>query len=291
MLSRIDGVVLAVPERAPVAAAFARLLDAPLLREDASRALAARRSVLALGRSRVELLEPDGAGPVARFLAERRPGIFAAALAAPEPEALRAHLRGLGAEVAEEERRLWLEPEAVGVPGLRAVISPEEEREAAGLATGLYEVTSLVDDAKTASDAVARSFALDPARFVPIRSEAFGYEGTLTLFREGALDRLEVITPTDPGKTLGRFHRKLGPGFYMAYAESERTGELRERLEEHAPRDWTPSRASERSETEPPENLWIHPAALGGVMLGVSRTDFAWAWSGRPERARRRDGR
>lgn len=30
--------------------------------------------------------------------------------------------------------------------------------------------------------------------------------------------------------------------------------------------------------------LFIHPQALGGVMLGLSRRTYAWTWSGRPER-------
>jgi hypothetical protein len=33
--------------------------------------------------------------------------------------------------------------------------------------------------------------------------------------------------------------------------------------------------------------LFIHPSAFLGVLVGVSRTDHAWLWSGDPERARR----
>lgn len=56
---------------------------------------------------------------------------------------------------------------------------------------------------------------------------------------------------------------------------------IRERLLEHAPRDWTGPRGGPR-----PDNLFIHPRALGGVMLGVSRTTHAWTWSGHPDRVR-----
>lgn len=293
LLSRLDGILLAVRERAPVADAYQRLLGAPVLREDESRAFAARRTVLGLGRSRVELLEPDGEGPVARFLERRRAGLFAAAFASPEPDALRARLEARGRELGEEGGRLLLEPEAVGVPGLRAVVGPEEAREPAGLVDALYEVTSLVEDWRAGRDALVDTFGLDPERFSPIRSEAFGYEGTLTLFREGELDRVEIITPTDPQKTLGRFFGKLGPCFYMAYAETGRTGAVRERLLEHAPEDWTRDSSEDRRrekagepKSDAPENLWIHPKALGGMMLGVSRTGYAWTWSGRPEWAR-----
>jgi len=34
-----------------------------------------------------------------------------------------------------------------------------------------------------------------------------------------------------------------------------------------------------------PPNLFIHPSATGGVLLGVSRTMHAWTWSGRAELA------
>jgi hypothetical protein len=31
------------------------------------------------------------------------------------------------------------------------------------------------------------------------------------------------------------------------------------------------------------DGLWIHPSALGGLLLGVSRSTAAWEWSGPPE--------
>ena len=34
----------------------------------------------------------------------------------------------------------------------------------------------------------------------------------------------------------------------------------------------------------PVDNLFLHPGALHGVMLGISRSSFAWTWSGCPER-------
>ena len=33
-------------------------------------------------------------------------------------------------------------------------------------------------------------------------------------------------------------------------------------------------------------NLFIHPTALHGMLMGVSRKNLAWTWSGRPELAR-----
>ena len=73
---RLDRIQLVVPDRSDAAAAWQRLLDAPLLREDRVRSLGCRRSVIGVGTSEVELLEPDGAGPVA----DAGPGLFAAGL-------------------------------------------------------------------------------------------------------------------------------------------------------------------------------------------------------------------
>jgi hypothetical protein len=47
---------------------------------------------------------------------------------------------------------------------------------------------------------------------------------------------------------------------------------------EHAPDNWTGPRDGTA------DNLFIHPKALGGMMLGVSRATHAWTWSGHPER-------
>jgi hypothetical protein len=30
--------------------------------------------------------------------------------------------------------------------------------------------------------------------------------------------------------------------------------------------------------------MWVHPKNLHGMLLGVSRTDYAWSWSGQPKR-------
>ena len=36
-----------------------------------------------------------------------------------------------------------------------------------------------------------------------------------------------------------------------------------------------------------PNNMFIHPKATGGILMGISSTEFAWTWSGDPERAQR----
>lgn len=270
----IDRIQIAVADRAASAQAWQRLLDAALLREDRVRALGCRRSVLGVGTSEVELLEADGAGPVSAAGL----GLFAAGVGAGDLVALRAGLEAQGVTGVEEAGQLHLAPEALGVPGLRLVVSPLAPRERQGLLERLYEVTHLSADAPRDTACVAERLGLDAGAFVPIRSESYGYEGTLTLFRKGRLDRIEVIHPFDLGKTMGRFFARRGPSLYMAYAETDRADEVRARVLELAPRDWTGPRDGA------PDNLFLHPKALGGVMLGVSRTSYAWTWSGAPER-------
>jgi hypothetical protein len=165
------------------------------------------------------------------------------------------------------------------VPGLRTVVSGEQELPAGGLLERLYEATLLVDDSRAAVAQTAAAFGLAPAHFVPIRSAEFGYDGALTLFHPDRLDRVEIVTPNDPSKTMGRFFAKRGASLYMCYAEAADLTPIRARLLEHAPHDWTGPRDSTTL-----DNLFIHPKALGGIMLGVSRTTVAWTWSGHPER-------
>jgi len=278
MLTRVDRVQVVVPDRSAAAAAFRRLLDAAVAREDRVRVVGARRTVLRLGSSEVELLEPDGAGLAADFLSTTHGGLFAAGFATPDVARLRAHLSARGVACEEEGGQLLLAPEALNQPGLRVVISAAAELPAKGLVQNLYEATLLVPDFAAVVRATASTFALDASHFVPIRSPEFGYEGVLTLFDPDRLDRIEIITPNDAAKTMGRFFARRGPSWYMCFAEAADLRPIRARLLESAPHDWTGSRDGV------PDSLFIHPKALGGMMLGVSRTTHAWTWSGHPER-------
>jgi hypothetical protein len=148
MLERVDRIQMAVADAAEAAGAFGDLLGAEPTREEDSEYLNARRTILTLGDSEVELCAPRGAGIVRAHLDRWGPGLLAA-----------------GFSVAS-------------VPALRPDV-----------------------------DAIVRRLNRKHARFTP---------------RGG-----------DP---------------------------LAER-----------------------DGLWIHPSALGGLLLGVSRTTAAWEWSGRPE--------
>ena len=274
MLEGIDRVQLAVPSRRAAARGWQDLLGAEHDGDDRVAALGASRSTYRLGDGWLEFLEPDGAGPVADAVAARGGHLFAAGASARDVEALAGRLRERGVEPVAEAGQLHVD----AGHGLRVVVSPSGRHDPVGAVDGLYEVTNLVSDAKASTEACARLFGLDAAAFVPIESSHYGYAGTLTLFDPDRLDRFEMIRPDDSGKTMSRFFGRFGESLYMAFAETGAIGEIEERAREHGA-GHTPVRADGDLHT-----LFLHPQALGGMMLGLSRRTYAWTWSGTPDR-------
>jgi hypothetical protein len=291
VLTRIDRLALAVPDRTKAAEGWVALLGAEPAGEDRVACLGARRSRYRLGRGWVELLEPDGAGPVADAVAKRGGHLFAAGAATRDVEGVAARLREGGLEPVIEAGQAHVDAGSA-IPGLRMVVSGDERLELVGHADFLYEVTLLVSDAPAAVERFAALFGLEAAGFVPIESEQYGYRGALTLFDADRLDRLEVITPTDAKKTMGRFFDRFGPCFYMAFAESPALGAIEERALElglgfTAEPPLAKRELPDGGERRSPHTLFLHPPALGGTMLGLSRPTLAWQWSGHPERVER----
>ena len=278
MIERIDRLQIVVADRAAAAATYSRILGAERVREDRSTHLAARRTVMALGESEIELLEPDGTGPVATALAERGEGLFAGGVATRDVAATEARLRGLGLEPVSEQGQLHLE-DRPGF-GARFVVSPSAARDRVGPVSFLYEVTvTLVGDWRAAAAWYSGIFDLDPRRFSPIESKRFGYKGTLTLFDPPSrLDRIELSQVIDAKSAMGRWIARRGDSLYMAYIETHDIEAIITRLDGAGAR-WTPRGGTREAEHD---GLWVHPSALHGLLLGVSRTTLAWEWSGRP---------
>lgn len=283
MLTEIDRIEVATPDAAAAAEKWHVLLGAEEISRDRIRVLGAKRITLRAGASDIELLEPDAAGLVADELKRRgRAHLFAAGAASPDPAKVAAHARSAGAVHAQEGDQHFLTLTVENAP-IRFVISPHEPKEPVGDPDFLYEVTVLAGDQAAAVRQIRDAFALDDRHFTTITSEHFGYTGVLTLFREGALHRFEVITPIDREKTMGRYHTREGASFYMAFAESARMAHI-EREAKKAGAGITVDRPASRADTRTADQFWLHPSALGGVMLGVSRPSVAWRWSGHPER-------
>lgn len=284
MLTNIDRVQLVVENRNEAAEGWVRLLGAEHVRDDRVACLAALRSVYQVGRSEVEFLEADGTGVVAESLKARgRPHLFAAGVAAPDLDALIAHIEGTDASLTKEGNHGYVTFSEAGQNDLRFVVSERVEREPIGLIDRLYEATILEEPYQPLIDRITHLFNLDAGHYSRITSEHFKYDGYLTLFHPDELDRFEIISPTSPETTMGRFYGRQGRAFYMSFAETPHILEIEERAKE-AGAGLTIDRPEGRPETEMADQMWLHPPALGGMMLGLSRPSRAWHWSGRPDR-------
>jgi catechol 2,3-dioxygenase-like lactoylglutathione lyase family enzyme len=281
MVKRVDRIHIAVRDNAAAERVVAEVFGGELLRRDDLSILHAKRSTMQAGSSLIELLEADGAGPIADFVAKYDGGLYGAGFSVADLDAAARHLETNGVRFERALGQLYLDPKATF--GINAVLSTHHERNPAGAIKWIYEVTNVVADWRAASDRYAKIFGLDASKFSPITSPEFGYTGTLTLFNPPErLDRIELSQITDYEKAMGRFHRRRGDSLYMFFVETDDVEALAKRLEargsKFAPRP--------RDQAGMPE-LFIHPSAFNGVLVGVRRTEHAWTWSGDPERARR----
>ncbi|MEY2475567.1 MAG: hypothetical protein QOG87_882 [Actinomycetota bacterium] len=274
MLTRIDRVVLAVPDRGRVAQAWGDLLGAEVDTEDKVGGLRASRTRLRLGTGRVDLVEADGSGAVQDAVSRRGGHLYAAGAATPDLQDVIVALQQRGvdhvAEGTNVDGEVWVD----AGHGLRMVIDLDSALDPVGRVDELYEVTNLVADADAAATAFADQFGLHPSAFEPIASTEYGYAGALTLFDPDHLHRIEVIHPHDGTKTMGRYYAKHGESLYMCFAE---TGELPAITDTLRDRDAPHTAVGDHT-------TFIHPQALGGAMVGLSRRTYAWTWSGHPER-------
>jgi hypothetical protein len=281
MLKRVDRVQIAVRDSASAERVVAEVFGGELLRRDSLSILSAKRSTMQAGSGLIELLEPDGAGPIADFIAKYDGGLYGAGFSVDDLDAAARHLDANDVRYQRAAGQLYLDPKATF--GINAVISTHHERNPVGAIKWIYEVTNVVADWRAASERYAKIFGLDASKFSPITSPEFGYTGTLTLFNPpDRLDRIEISQITDYEKAMGRFHRKRGDSLYMFFVETDDVDALAKRLEERSSK----FAARPRDSAGMPE-LFIHPTAFNGVLVGVSRTEHAWMWSGDPERARR----
>lgn len=286
MLTEIDRVLLATPDAEAAAAKWRTALEAVEVARDTLPGLSARRIVMRAGSSDIEILEPDGTGPIEAALKRRgRAHLFAAGAASPDAGKVAEAARASGAAHREADGRHYLTLTIEGAP-IEFVISPPAERKPAGLIDFLYEATVLAKDQAGAVAKIRDAFGLDETSFTTITSETFGYTGVLTLFEKGRLHRFEVITPTDYDKTMGRYHAREGTGFYMAFAEAPHLAPIEAAVDG---KGLTIDRPAARPAGLSSDQLWLHPPTLGGMMLGVSRPTMAWQWSGHPERVEKID--
>lgn len=277
MLDRVDRMVLATHDRAAATSTFAEVLGAEKVREDdVGQPYNARRSVVQTGDSEFEFWEPAGEGLLAQHLERWGEGIFAAGFSSADADDVARRLEKHGRKSTTHGEQIILEPDQTS--GMRTVIQPAVKRDTIGLITGLYETTNIADDHEATAKLYTEIFGLDASRFSPIKSKAFGYVGTLTLFDPPArLDRIEITQTTERG-AMQRFYERRGQSLYMCFVETPDYGPIRERLDRRGGRYAIAA-------DYPDASMFIHPTALCGMLMGVSVTNEAWRWSGRPELA------
>ena len=277
MLSYVERAQVVVPDREEATNTWRDLFGAVKVGEDEVAALGAKRTTLQAGISLFDLLEPSAPGPVQTFAERWGTGLYGVGLSCPDLFAMARHFGSQDVGYREEGDALFVDHEQTH--GMPAMVTQHIEREPVGDIRCLYEVTNPVRDWQDTAAQYTRIFGLDPTRFSHIKSSLYGYEGTLTLFDPpNRLDRIE-ITQTSGGGAMDRFFHRRGPSLYMCYIEVDDVGLLASRLKARGAR-------FTQSEDRPAETgLFIHPTALCGMLMGVSRTNYAWVWSGRPELA------
>jgi len=281
MLKRVDRVQIAVGDLDAAERIAADTLGAERLRRDEAAPIGARRSTMQAGSSLIELLAPAGAGPVREFVDRWTSGLFGVGFSVDDLEAAGAALERQGAKFERAAGQLYVDPAATF--GMRVVLSAHQERAPVGAIKWIYETTNVVRDWRAAAERYARMFGLNPAIFVPIESKDFGYTGTLTMFDAPArLDRIEIAQITNPDSAMGRFHQKRGDSLYMFFVETDDVAAIAKRIEARGVK----ANVWRRDEAGAAE-MFIHPSQFMGVLVGVSRTEHAWTWSGDAERARR----
>lgn len=281
MLKRVDRVQIAIPSLDAAEKVVAAVMGAEAVRRDDVAPLRARRATMQVGSSLIELLQPDGSGPVRDFVDKWGQGLFAAGFSVDDVDAAAHHLQKQGVKFETSAGQLYLNSSATF--GMRVVISAKHERAPVGLIKWIYEVTNVVREWRGAAERYAKLFMLDASKFVPIESKDFGYTGTLTMYDSPArLDRIEIAEITKPELAMGRFHAKRGDSLYMFFVETEDVSAIAKRIEG----DGSKANVWRHDEAGAAE-MFIHPNQFLGVLVGVSRTDVAWTWSGDPERARR----
>ena len=277
MLTYIDRIQIVVPDREAAVAKWETIFGAVKIAEGGSRFLNSHRSTVQAGASLFEFLEPAGPGPVREWADKWGQGLYGVGFATPDIAAMARHFDSQAVRTVDEKGALYLEPGQTH--GMPTMVVQEEKREPVGAIRFIYEVTNPVTDWQDTAALYTRMFGLDPVQYSPIESQLYGYKGTLTLFNPPQrLDRIE-ITQTSGDEAMDRFYKKRGPSLYMCYVETDDVPALAQRLRN------ANARFSDSEDRPPETGLFIHPTTLYGMLMGVSRTNYAWVWSGRPELA------
>lgn len=279
MFDYVDRILVAVRSLDDGERNYSNILAATKIEDFESKWLNSRVRRMQLGATEVELCEPLGAGVVQTHLDHWGEGLLYGGVSTPDPEAFTQYLANHHVRFTAADERLYLEPSDLFNTPL-VVSKTTRHVRTAGPIEFLYELTMVLNSPwQDVAERYADGLRLKPELNVGINNERFGYVGTLVMFDPDRLDRIELSEAHDPSHAMGRFAAKRGDAMYMCYVQTDDIADIIRRLEKHE------QRYTRRSQT-PVEHdgIWIHPNALNGVLLGVSRQSHAWLWSGRPDR-------
>lgn len=279
MLDYVDRILVAVRSLDAAESNYSNILAARRIEDFESQWLNARSRRMQLGATQVELCEPRGDGIAQKHLDQWGEGLMYGGVSTPDLDAFTRHLEAHQVRFTESDGRIYLEPS--NLYNMPLVVSKTARNaRGEGPVEFLYELTMVLNSSwQDVAARYADGLGLQPERNVGITFERFGYVGTLMMFDPDRLDRIELSEAHDPAFPMGRFSAKRGDALYMCYVQTDDLADVISRLEKHG------QRYTRRTQTPVErDGLWIHPSALNGVLIGVSRHSLAWQWSGRHDR-------
>jgi catechol 2,3-dioxygenase-like lactoylglutathione lyase family enzyme len=130
MLKRVDRIQIAVTDRASAERTVADVFGAELVRRDVASPIRGKRTTMQAGTSLIDLLEPDGAGPVQDFVSKWESGLFGVGFSVDDINAAAYQLKKSDLSFEQSDGQLYLDPSATF--GMRTVISTRHERAPVG---------------------------------------------------------------------------------------------------------------------------------------------------------------
>lgn len=281
MFNNVDRILVAVRSLDEAEKNYTDVLAARVVGEFDSAFLSARVRRMAIGSSEVELCAPLGNGPVQAHLDSFGEGLLRGGVTVTDIITYEERLMAHSIRFTRGDGRLYLDSDDLyGLPLVVTDGGKQATQRVPGPIEFLYELTMVLRSPwQDVATHYNNGLGLQPEQMVDISFPRFGYDGTLLMFDPDCLDRIELSEAHDPAFAMGRFSAKRGDALYMCYVQTDDLQDVIDRLERQGNR-WT-----RRTQTpQERDGLWIHPSALNGVLMGVSRHSLAWQWSGRPDR-------
>ena len=137
----------------------------------------------------------------------------------------------------------------------------------------LRQIVMVAADLEAAESAIVEAFGVELCYRDP-GVATFGLRNALFPIGDKLL---EVVSPTEPGTTAGRFlDRRGGDGGYMVIVETDDLDDARRRITEAG------ARIVHEAVDDGVVGLHLHPGDVGGAIVSIDTTDTwgEWPWAG-----------